>query len=127
MDGQPYHRTGVINLENGVGIMDFDITDLPQGKLFVIEFVGVNAFAQPDQSLFFALQVKTNTSGVYPIVLNGESPFDDSVYPARYFGSQQVLLYADPDRTLKITFARHDSSGEARCFFDLSGRIIDPV
>jgi hypothetical protein len=128
MDGESFHVNGIVNLGNGERSKDFQFSALPQGKLFIIEFVGINAFAQPGQVLFAALQVQTNSvMGVYPIVLTGSSPFPDSTYPTRIFGSQQLRLYADPDSCLIVTVDRNtDSSKDARVEFHLSGRIIVP-
>lgn len=127
MKGEIFCKGGVVNLENGESIKDFPLTGVPKDKLFIIEFVGINAFAQPGQVLFVALQVFTNSvQGIYPIVPSGISPFSDPEYPARIFGSQKVRLYADPNREIIITVGRHNATGEARAFIDLSGRIITP-
>jgi len=52
MNGEIFSTGGVINLENGEGIRDFHLTGLPENKLFIIEFVGINAFVQSGQVLF---------------------------------------------------------------------------
>jgi hypothetical protein len=127
MKGETFSTGGVINLGNGESIQDFHFTGLPKDKLFIIEFVGINAFAQPDQVLFVALQVFTNSvQGIYPIVPLGTSPFSDPTYPARIFGSQHVRLYADPNRDLIVTVARSHDNADARAFVQLSGRLITP-
>ena len=128
MDGETFSAGGVINLDDGESIKDFHLPVLPSDKLFIIEFVGINAFAQPGQILFIALQVHTNSlQGIYPIVPSGTSPFSDPSYPARIFGSQQVLLYADPNSTVIITVGRNTVNAEARAFVQLSGRLITPM
>jgi hypothetical protein len=127
MNGEIFSTGGVVNLENGESIKDFHLTGLSENKLFIIEFVGINAFAQSGQILFIALQVFTNSvQGIYPIVPTGASPYSDPTYPARIFGSQQVRLYADPDSDLIITVSRNNDIADARAFVHLSGRIITP-
>jgi len=127
MIGEAFCTGGVINLENGESIKDFHFQGLPKDKLFIIEFVGINAFAQPGQVFFVALQVHTNSRlGIYPIVPVGVSPFSDPTYPARIFGSQQVQLYADPNSDLIVTVARDNENADDRAFIDLSGRLITP-
>lgn len=128
MDGEPFSIGSVpINLEDGESIKDFQHQGLPQGKLFMIEFVGINAFAQPGQVLFVALQVDTNfVKGIYPIVPSGASSSSGPEYPARIFGSQLVRLYADPNSDLIITVGRNNAHAEARVWVFLSGRIITP-
>jgi hypothetical protein len=127
MNGEIFSTGGVINLENGESIKDFHLKGLPQDKLFIIEFVGINAFAQPGQVLFIALQIFTNfVQGIYPIVPTGASSYSDPTYPARIFGSQQVRLYADPNSDLIITVSRNNDTADARAFVHLSGRLITP-
>ena len=127
MEGQPFHVNGTVNLSNGEGLKDYTFTGLPKDKLFIIEFVGVNAFAQPGQVLFIGLQVQTHaTPGIYPIVLNGSSAFSDPTYPARLFGSQKVKLYADPNSDIVVSVARDSSSNSCRAMINLSGRIVEP-
>lgn len=127
MKGEIFCTGGVVNLENGETIKDSQLTGLPGDKLFIIEFVGINAFAQPGQVLFIALQVQTNSvQGIFPIVPIGASSFTDPQYPARIFGSQQVRLYADPNSEILITVARDNDTADARIFVQLSGRIITP-
>ena len=127
MNGEIFSTGGVINLENGEGIKDFHLTEVPKDKLFLIEFVGINAFVQSGQVLFIALQLFTNSvQGIYPIVPTGASSYSDPTYPERLFGSQHVRLYADPDSDLIITVSRNNDTADARAFVHLSGRIITP-
>lgn len=126
MKKKPLHTSGVVNLSSGEKIKDYEF-NVPQGGVFIIEFVGVNAFAQHGQDLFFALQVFTNSSkGIYPLSPAGSSPYLDPEFPSRVFGSQQVKLYADPGSKLIATFARSSDSGDARALFDISGRTMAP-
>lgn len=130
MDGVPFFAGGTINLHNGETVKDFQLSELPQDKLFIIEFVGVNAFAQPDQILFIGLQVVTildigPRTGLYPIVLTGTSPNSVPLpFPTRIFGSQQLRLYADLNSGLTISVARNNGDNDARASVSLSGRII---
>jgi hypothetical protein len=56
---QPFHAGEVIDLAAGEAGKQATIWVVPQGKRFVVECVGVNAFAQPGQKLFAALRVTT--------------------------------------------------------------------
>ena len=126
MKGKPFRVAGAVNHLEGETIKDCELS-LPQDKLFIIEFVGINAFAQNGQDLFFALQVNEDSAVyTYPIAPTGSSPYLDPEYPARIFGSQQVRLYVGPGGKLIVTFARSGDNGDARAFFDISGRIITP-
>lgn len=129
MDGEPFGTGGIINLVDGETIKDFQPPEFPLDKLFIIEFVGINAGAQPDQDLTIFLQVHTNTvKRIYPIVPMGKSPSpNDPEYPIDIYGSQQVRLYADPNSELIITARRSSGTGGARAIVDLSGRIIPPL
>lgn len=125
MTGETFCTGEVINLDDGESIKDVLFQGLPKDKLFIIEFVGINAFTQPGQVIFVALQVQTNSrKGIYPIVPIGVSPFSDPTYPARIFGSQKVRLYADPNSDLIVTVARDNDNANARAFVDLSGRLL---
>ena len=127
MRGKPFHTGGVINLADGEGTKDIQLLKIPKDRLFVVEFVGVNGFLQQDQTLFVALEVHTNSlPGTYPIVTNGTSTISDPSFPARRFGSQQILLYADPDSQIVVTAARHNGNADARIFVDLCGRLVKP-
>ena len=127
MSGKPFHIGGVINLANGEETKDIRLPKIPKDKLFVVEFVGVNGFVQQNQTLFVSLEVYTNSSaGIYPIVTTGTSTISDPAFPARRFGGQRVLLYADPDSQVMVTAARHDGNADARIFVDISGRLVKP-
>ena len=127
MHGKPFHTGGVINLGNGDETKDIQLPKIAKDRLFVVEFVGVNGFLQQNQTLFVALEVHTNSlPGIYPIVTNGTSTISDPSLPARRFGSQQILLYADPDSQIVVTAARHNGNADARIFVDLCGRLVKP-
>jgi hypothetical protein len=127
MRGKPFHTGGVINLANGEETKDIQLPKIAKDRLFVVEFVGVNGFLQQNQTLFVALEVYTNSlPGIYPIVTNGTSTISDPAFPARRFGSRQILLYADPDSQIVVTAARHNGNADARIFVDLCGRLVKP-
>ena len=44
----------------------------------------------------------------------GTSTISDPTFPARRFGSQRILLYADADSQNSVTAARHNGNAEAR-------------
>jgi hypothetical protein len=125
MEGTPFCVGGVVNLQNGDNVKNYQITGLPIDKIFFVEFVGINAFAQSDQILFVSIEVTTGgRPGVYPIVLMGSSPYWDPTYPKRVFGSQQVNLYADPNTNITIAVARNNTNKDSRVIIELTGRIL---
>jgi hypothetical protein len=127
MEGSPFHTVGVANLVNTETLTEIKLRT-PLDKLFIVEFVGINGFVQPDQHLFVSLQVKTNTvPGIYPIVLLGVSTIAEPKFPARRFGSQQVLLYSDPGSDITVAVARDNGNADARVSVDVSGRIINVI
>lgn len=127
MDGKPFQTGGVINLANGEETKEIQLPNIAKNRLFIVEFVGVNGFVQQNQSLFVSLEVYTNSvPGIYPIVTNGTSTISDPALPARRFGSQQVLLYADTDSQIIVTAARHNGNADARIFVDITGRLVKP-
>ncbi|MFT3866986.1 MAG: hypothetical protein QM715_00680 [Nibricoccus sp.] len=128
MEGNLYSTGGAVNLSNGENVKDFQISDLPRDKIFSIEFVGINGFAQQDQILFVSLEVTNgDRAGTYPIVLTGSSPFGDPAYPKRVFGSQQVALRATPNTSITVSVARNNTHNEARILFELAGRVFPPA
>lgn len=125
MEGKPFCIGGVINLVNGENVKNALIPGLPRDKMFLIEFVGVNGFAQSDQIIFVSVEVYTGARpGVYPIVLMGSSPYWDPTYPKRVFGSQRVILYADPNADITVAVARNNTNQDARVIIELAGRIL---
>jgi hypothetical protein len=127
MDGKPFQTGGVINLANGEETKEIQLPKIAKNRLFVVEFVGVNGFVQQNQTLFVSLEVYTNSvPRIYPIVTTGTSTISDPSLPARRFGSQQVLLYADPDSQIIVTAARDNGNADARIFVDLCGRLVKP-
>ena len=127
MTGKPFQIGGVINLAHGEETKDIQLPKIAKDRLFVVEFVGVNGFVQQNQTLFVSLEVYTNSvPGIYPIVTSGTSTISDPTFPARRFGGQRVLLYADADSQIIVTAARHNGNAEARIFVDISGRLVKP-
>ena len=126
-EGSPFHTLGVVNLANNETLKEIKLPKAPQNKLLIVEFVGINGFVQPNQHLFVSLEVYTNSvPGIYPIVPIGVSTIADPTFPTRRFGSQQVLLYADPDSEITVAVARDNGNAAARVFVDVSGRIVTP-
>lgn len=127
MRGKPFQIIGVINITNGEETKDIQLPKTAKDRLFVVEFVGINGFMQQNQSLFVSLEVYTNSvPGIYPIVTAGISNISDPIFPVRRFGSQQVLLYSDPDSQIILTAARDNVNADARIFVDISGRLVKP-
>jgi hypothetical protein len=127
MDGRPFHRGEVINLAQGAKLNETQLSNVPKNRLFVIEFVGINAFLQENQQLFFSLGVTTDSvTGVYPIVPAGSMASLDPAFAVRRFGSQHVLLYADANTGITITLARDNDNGSAEAMVEVSGRLVTP-
>jgi hypothetical protein len=123
---QPLHAGEVIDLAAGEAGKQVTIWVVPQGKPFVVECVGVNAFAPPGQKLFATLHVTTaGYVGIYSTILVGSSTIAEPAFPARSFGSQQVRLYADPETNLDFSIARDDATADAQIFLSVSGVLID--
>ncbi len=126
MAKEPYQMGGVVNLVEGEKHKDVSILTIPAKKRFDIKFVGINGFGQPNQPLFFSLQVWTKSrQGLYPIAPTGNSEVGDPEYPKRFFGSQEVKLYADPGSKLIFTVARRDTYAKVRVFVDVCGFLVD--
>ena len=127
MRGRPFHTGGVINLANGEETKEIQLPKIPKDRVFLVEFVGINGFVQQNQSLFVSLEVYTGAApGIYPIAITGISTISDPAFPARRFGSQRVLVYADPDSQVTVAAARHNGNADARIFVDLCGRLLKP-
>ncbi|MGE3979119.1 MAG: hypothetical protein AB7F94_16285, partial [Nitrospira sp.] len=78
------------------------------------------------QSLFYAVHATTcSTVGIYPIAPTGMAEIDEPEFPARFFGSQQAILYADPGSDLIFTVARKETTGNVRVFIDICGLLVD--
>jgi len=127
MDGRPFHRGAVLNLSPGEKLSEIQLLNIPKNRLFIIEFVGINAFMQRNQQLFVSLGVITDTvGGVYPIVPAGNMASLDPAFAVRRFGSQRVLLYADANSAITITVARDNDNGSAEAIVEVSGRLVMP-
>lgn len=124
---QRLFQTGTaVNLSDGDSIKEVVISAVPAKKRFHIKFLGINGFGQPNQPLFYAVHVTTASRlGIYPIAPTGVAEIADPEFPARYFGSQEALLYADPGSDLIFTVARKNTTGHVRVFIDLCGILVD--
>ena len=127
MDGKPFHRGEVINLTQGDKVKETQLSKGPKNRLFIIEFVSINAFLQENQQLFVSLGVTTDSvTAVYPIVPTGTMTSSDPAFAVRRFGSQRVLLYADANTGITITVARDNDNGAAEAIVEVSGRLVTP-
>jgi hypothetical protein len=123
---QPFQTGVVLNLQDGEAGHQPTLVKVPADKWFVIECIGVNAFAQPGQIFVIALEVTTSRHlGTYPIVLPGNSTIADPAFSARSFGSQLVRLYAAPNSEVMLPISRNNAQGSARVFVDISGFLLD--
>ena len=126
MAQRPFQAGAAINLSAGESVKDVAVCTVPARKRFEIKFLGINGFGHPNQPLFYAVQVTTKSLlGIYPIAPTGISEIAESQFPMRYFGSQDVTLYADSKSDLIFTVARKDTTGNVRVFINLCGMLVD--
>lgn len=126
MAQRPFQTGAIINLSSGESSKDVVICTVPANKRFHVKFLGINVFGQPNQPLFYAIQVTTGSRlGIYPIAPTGIAEIAEPEFPARFFGSQEVIIYADPGSDLIFTVARTDTTGNVRVFIDLCGILAD--
>lgn len=126
MAQRPFQTGAAINLSAGESVKDVVVCTVPARKRFEIKFLGINGFGHPNQPLFYAVQVTTKSLlGIYPIAPTGISEIAESQFPMRYFGSQDVTLYADSKSDLIFTVARKDTTGNVRVFINLCGMLVD--
>lgn len=105
---------------------DVVVYTVPARKRFEIKFLGINGFGHPNQPLFHAVQVTTKSVlGIYPIAVTGVAEIAEPEFPARYFGSQEAMLYAEPKSDVIFTVARKDTTGSVRVFINLCGMLVD--
>ncbi len=123
---KPFQTGAVINLSDGESVKDMVVCTVPARKRFDVKFLGINGFGHPNQPLFYAVQVTTKSLlGIYPIAPTGISEISDPQFPMRFFGSQEVILYADPKSDLIFSVARKNTTGNIRVFIDLCGLLVD--
>lgn len=126
MAQRPFQTGAVVNLSDGESIKEAVIVTIPKKKRFHTQFLGINGFGQPNQPLFYAVHVTTRSSvGIYPIAPTGVSEIDEPEFPARFFGSQTTILYADPGSELIISVARKQATGNVRVFINICGLLVD--
>lgn len=126
MAQRPFQTGAVLNLSGGESTKETIIVTVPRKKRFHTQFLGINGFGQPNQPLFYAVHVTTrSTVGIYPIAPSGIAEIDEPEFPARFFGSQEAMLYADPGSELIFTVARKETTGNVRVFIDICGLLVD--
>lgn len=126
MAQRPFQTGAVVNLSDGESMKEVVISSVPARKRFHVKFLGINGFGQPNQPLFCAVHVTTGSRvGIYPVALTGSGEIDEPEFPARYFGSQEFVLYADPGSNLIFTVARKNTTGNVRVLIDLCGILVD--
>lgn len=125
MAQKPFQTGAVINLTAGESGKDVIVCTVPPRQRFEIKFLGINGFGHQNQPLFYAVHVTTRSRvGIYPIALSGLSEIDEPEFPTRFFGSQEVMLYADPKSNLVFSVARKDTTGNVRVFIDICGLLV---
>ena len=126
MAQRPFQTGAVVNLSDGESTKEAVIATIPKKKRFHTQFLGINGFGHPNQSLFYALHVTTRSRvGIYPIAPAGVSEIDEPEFPTRYFGSQGIILYADPGSNLIFSIARKNTTGNVRVMIDICGLLMD--
>lgn len=126
MAQRPFQTGAVVNLVVGESGKDVVVYTVPARKRFDVKFLGINGFGQPNQPLFYAVHVTTRSQlGIYPIAPAGISEIDEPEFPTRFFGSQAVILYADPKSDLLFSVSRKDSTGNVRVFISICGLLVD--
>ena len=126
MAQRPFQTGAVVNLDAGESVKDVVVCAVPTKKRFEIKFLGINGFGHPNQPLFHAVQVTTKSVlGIYPIAVTGVAEIAEPEFPARYFGSQEAMLYAEPKSDVIFTVARKDTTGSVRVFINLCGMLVD--
>lgn len=126
MAQKPFQTGVAVNLDAGESIKDVVVCTVPARKRFEIKFLGINGFGHPNQPLFYAVQVTTKSVlGIYPIAVTGVAEIAEPEFPARYFGSQEAMLYAEPKSDVIFTVARKDTTGSVRVFINLCGMLVD--
>ncbi|GJQ60914.1 MAG: hypothetical protein D8M57_03405 [Candidatus Scalindua sp. AMX11] len=112
----------VINIDIGTESNEVLVRNIPDDKLFAIEFIGINGFTTKGIDIYIALDVDTL---IYPITVSGSVPFNDPTYSWRIFGSQQVRIYVQPGQKINIHAYRKDINFAARTLVALSGVLFD--
>ena len=126
MAQRPFQTGAVVNLSDGESTKEAVIATIPKKKRFHAQFLGINGFGHPNQSLFYALHVTTRSQvGIYPIAPTGISEIDEPEFPTRYFGSQGLILYADAGSNLIFSVARKNTTGNVRVMIDICGLLVD--
>ncbi|WHZ26436.1 MAG: hypothetical protein OJF51_001231 [Nitrospira sp.] len=126
MAQRPFQTGAVVNLSDGESTKETVLVTVPRKKRFHAQFLGINGFGHPNQSLFYALHVTTRSQvGIYPIAPTGISEIDEPEFPTRYFGSQGLILYADAGSNLIFSVARKNTTGNVRVMIDICGLLVD--
>lgn len=126
MAQRPFQTGAIVNLDAGESVKDVVVCTVPARKRFEIKFLGINGFGHPNQPLFHAVHVTTKSVlGIYPIAVTGVAEIAEPEFPARYFGSQEAMLYAEPKSDVIFTVARKDTTGSVRVFINLCGMLVD--
>jgi len=126
MAQRPFQTGAAVNLSDSEDSKEIVVYTVPSKKRFHVKFLGTNGFGHPNQPLFYAVHVTTGSrTGIYPVALNGVAEIAEPEFPVRYFGSQAVILYADPGSNLIFTVARKNTTGNVRVFIDLCGILVD--
>ena len=126
MAQRPFQTGAVVNLSDGESTKETVLVTVPRKKRFHTQFLGINGFGHPNQTLFYAVHVTTRSQvGIYPIALTGIAEIDEPEFPSRFFGSQVTILYADPGSELIFSVARKNTTGNVRVFINICGLLID--
>lgn len=124
--GNPLAFAKGISMAQGEFSKQENIYTVPEGRLFVIEYIGIASSLQAQQELYTAIMpVYDGGLTVYPVNLPGTGPSYNPAMPLRRFGSKRLLLYAN-DR-IDVSAVRGNDKGQAQIEFNVSGRLVERV
>jgi len=125
---EPYQRTANLDWVEGAPNA-FAGIEVPEGKRFVIEFIGANVESAEDQTIDFMIAVSANGGGgvfVFPGPMSRVAA-GSAIFTRTYRFSEAVRLYHDAGgSTLRVGAMRPFSDREpARGSFSVSGYLVD--
>ncbi len=126
MAQRPFQAGVAVNLDVGESVKDVVVCTVPPQKTIRDQIRRHQWFGHSNQPLFYAVQVTTKSLlGIYPIAPAGMAEIAEPEFPMRYFGSQEIMLYADQKSDLIFTVARKDTTGNVRALINLCGLLVD--
>jgi hypothetical protein len=123
--GQPFNETSLIIHPPGTNVSQVDVATVPEGKRLVIEFISFSSEVPTGQRVvFFSLSTNIGTGNVnftLPVNTQPAAADGDPIFRT----AQSLRIYADGGTTVKASFGRSASTGNAACNIYISGYLID--